>query len=130
LEGPNRSKKFLSTKTEGDYRMRKFMLAIVLSTATALAGCATGVNTISNTTVQQDAQALCNWLPAAGDIAAVIASLVSGGAIAVTATTVAQAICTAVEQAEQVPPTASARLRAMSSPSQVVVNGVVVHRAS
>jgi hypothetical protein len=108
--------------------MRKFMLSIALSAATALGGCATGASAISNTTVQQDTQAVCGWVPAAGDIAEVVASLVGGGAIAVSATTVAQAICTAVEQAEKAAP-ASGKLRATLSPSQVVVNGVVVHRA-
>jgi hypothetical protein len=107
--------------------MRKFMLGAAM--AASVAGCATvgGVSTISAAAVQADAASICNWEPAAADIATVVASLTgTGGAVVVTANMVAQAICNAVK-ATAAP--ASARLRATPLPAAVYVNGVLVHRA-
>ena len=84
-----------------------FSLAVALAT-TSLVGCATspttGLPTIDptllatiETQVQQDAAAVCGFIPTIGTIASIVASLIPGGSAVVTiASDVAGQICTAV----------------------------------
>ena len=108
--------------------MRKFMLALATtaSLSLGLSGCGTTIGGITLPTaaqVQAEAQLLCGFIPAAADVATLIASMAGAGALVVTAAGVANAICAQVNT-----PTVSGKFR-VSMPSKVIVNGVVVHRA-
>jgi hypothetical protein len=110
--------------------MHKILFAFTLSLA--LASCATTGNnsqpSISTSTVQQDAAAICQWVPVASDIAAVVAAMFNAGQAVITASTVAEQICSAVKAAEAAP-AASGKYRA-TLPTAVDVLGVTVRRKS
>jgi len=88
--------------------MRKNYIALALASSLLVAGCSTnpntGLPTIDPTTlttietqVQQDAAAVCGFVPTIGTIASIVASIIPGGsAVVQIASSVAQQICTAV----------------------------------
>ncbi len=91
--------------------------AIVMAIgALALNGCATtGGGGISVAMVQQDAVAVCSFLPTASTVANIIAA---GNPLLITAEAIAQAICAAV--------TAAPAVTTRRGAAQPMVNGVPV----
>lgn len=97
--------------------MHKLLLTIPL--IALLSGCATTTGTDQKSLIEQvriAAVAACGFLPTVATVADIIAT---GNPIVVTAGTIANAICTAVNQ---IPPQARRR-----GAAPVVVAGVVVH---
>ncbi len=101
--------------------MRKFMLGAALASFVALGGC-TSTGGLNTALIAQDAQAVCNFVPTADSIAAVL----TANPLVGTAEDVAAIICAAVTSTT---PAASAKLRA-TAPGTTISKTVTINGQS